>query len=212
MADASIRPPARAAYIAKPRALMVAAALTMSGIIISLMVRQYLTTSGVDDALIRSRLWWEVVLNLQILSAGTIWFAFSDAIGMSEGSRRRWYIAQCSFTIISVLLPTFLGTVAAFNNWFEVRPDGVVYWTFLALGLLHWLSGLLLRYLMGVRHKRQAFARFSPLEFLPVLALIVCALLDTVNGGTTWLMLTPFLLYLQGSIPYLKRGLARSRN
>lgn len=195
--------------VARPRALMAAMALITSGTIISMMVDQYLSTSDMDNAITRSRLWWEVVLNLQILSAGTIWFTYVDAIAQSKGRRRLLYILSCSFGTFSVLLPSLLGAIAAFNNWFEVRPEPSVYYMFFGLGIMHWLVGVLLQYLPGLGKGREKMRRRTPalpVFFLPVILLVILVLVDGLQGGSLWLVATPFLLYLQGAIPFIARG------
>lgn len=192
-----------------PRSVMAGCALVTSGIIIALMVRQYHMTSSIDDALIRSRLWWELVLNIQILSAGIIWFAHADAISHNQGKRKRLYIWQCIFSIASVLLPSILALIAVLNNWFEVRPGPEVYWTFVILGFLHWAWGFLFvvskrwRWNASLSEKRKLL---RPGEFAPVMILLVVIAVDAPSGGIFWTIATPVFLYLQGAMPYFYRG------
>ncbi|MBO6505283.1 MAG: hypothetical protein JJ850_09810 [Kordiimonadaceae bacterium] len=192
-----------------PRSIMAGCALVTSGVIIALMVRQYLTTSSMDDALIRSRLWWEVVLNIQLLSAGIIWFAHSDAISRTEGKRKRIYILQCLFSVLSVLLPSILALISAVNNWFEVRPSPSIYWMFIGLGFLHWAWGF--GFVMARRWKLDASSPnkrklLRPGEFAPFVVLLIIIAIDAPAGGNTWTIATPILLFMQGAMPYFYRG------
>lgn len=195
--------------VSSPRSLMAGCALVTSGIIIALMVRQYHMTSSIDDALTRSRLWWEVVLNIQILSAGVIWFAHSDAISRTEGKSKRIYILQCMFSIVSVLLPSILAFIAVVNNWFEVRPSPSVYWIFVCLGFLHWAWGFL--FVVARRWRLDASSRrkrrlLRPGEFAPFVVLLIVIAIDAPSGGYMWTIATPVLLFMQGAMPYFYRG------
>ena len=195
--------------VVRPRSLMVAGALTMSGVIIAHMIHLYLDNSAIDGGVTRSRLWWEIVLNLQILSSGVVWFAYADIISNAEGKRRRSYIFQCVFVIMSVLLPTLLGAVAAWNNWFEIRPDTEVYWAFIGLGLLHWFIGIFMQWHHSRRYKKEKRSnakRIKAVEFLPVLVLVLIAVIDAPAGGTHWLVAMPVLLYMHGAVLFVLDG------
>lgn len=195
--------------VSSPRSIMAGCALVTSGIIIALMVRQYHMTSSIDDALTRSRLWWEIVLNIQILSAGVIWFAHSDAISRTEGKRKRLYILQCIFSVISVLLPSILAFIAVVNNWFEVRPSTSVYWIFVGLGFLHWAWGFLIivvrRWRLNTDSPRKR-RLLRPGEFIPFIILMIIVAIDAPAGGTFWTIATPVFLFMQGAMPYFYRG------
>ena len=127
------------------RALLTAIALIITGVIVAQMVAQYVTTSELDQGLNRSRLWWEIVLNLQLLSVGMIWFSYSDRIGEATGPVRRLHIVTCGFVSLSAFMPTILGALSASNNWFEIRPNHGVFVNFFLFGVSFWLIGLLLQ-------------------------------------------------------------------
>ncbi len=196
--------------ISDGRSLLGGIALLITGVIVAMMVQHYVASGESDSGITRSRLWWEVVLNLQILSVGMIWFCYSDRISDAKGPVRRLQILLCGFAILSALMPSVLGAVSAANNWFSIRPGpqtfigffifGVVFWLITLVAQL-WFLGLRSRYANRKRRKRSAAF------YAPALTLGAIALFDAPSGGTTWLTMTPVLLYLQGAVPYLLKGL-----
>jgi len=191
------------------RALLTAIALMITSVIFAQMVAQYVTTTEVNQGLIRSRLWWEMVLNLQLLSVGMIWFSYSDRISIATGPIRRMHIINCGFVSLSVFMPTFLGVVSASNNWFEIRPGPDVFVGFFLFGISAGLIGLVLQTILYRLRRKSAehYARRRGIWFfLPSIALGLAVVFDAPGGGTWWLILTPILLYLQGAVPYLLKA------
>ncbi len=196
-----------------PRALLTAIALMTTGVIVAQMVAQYVTTTEIDQGFIRSRLWWELVLNLQLLSIGMIWFSYSDRISDSSGPVRRVHIINCGFVSLSAIMPTTLGVISAGSGWFQIRPGQDVFIGFFLFGVLFWFIGLLLQSLLihyKGKAKKQRLQRRGIGFFTPSLALGVVALIDGPGGGTLWLILTPIMLYLQGALPYFLKAFALS--
>lgn len=191
------------------RALLAGLALMITGVIVAQMVAQYVTTTVVDQGVNRSRLWWEIVLNLQLLSVGMIWFSYSDRIGEATGPVRRLHIINCGFISLSAFMPTILGALSASNNWFEIRPSPDVFVNFFLFAISFWLVGLLLQGLMAHyknKTKKRKLRRRPIALFAPALALGVVALVDAPDGGTFWLIFTPVMLYLQGALPYFLKA------
>lgn len=191
------------------RALLSAIALMITAVIFAQMVAQYVTTTEVDQALIRSRLWWEIVLNLQLLSVGMIWFSYSDRIGETTGAVRRLYIVNCVFASLSAVMPLILGALSAGYNWFEIRPSYRVFVGFFIFGISFWLIGLLLHQLLARTKKNTRKKRtlwFTICFYAPSILLGLTVLFDAPSGGTLWLILTPIMLYLQGAMPYLLKA------
>lgn len=189
--------------------MMTAIALMITGLIVAQMVAQYVTTTEMTQGLNRSRLWWEIVLNLQLLSVGMIWFSYSDRISVATGSVRRMHIINCGFVSLTATMPTFFGVISASNNWFEMRPGTDVFVGLFLFGVSTWLVGILLQSLL-YRSRRKAGKhpghRRGFWFFSPSIMLGVTALLDGLGGGILWLILTPILLYLQGAVPYLLKA------
>ena len=187
------------------RALLAGLALMITGVIVAQMVAQYVTTTELDQGLNRSRLWWEIVLNLQLLSVGMIWFSYSDRIGEATGPVRRLHIITCGFVSLSAFMPTILGALSASNDWFEIRPSPDVFIGFFMFGVSFWLIGLLLQGLLihfKNKTKKRKFRLRGIALFAPALTLGIVALVEAPGGGTFWLIFTPVMLYLQGALPY----------
>lgn len=199
----------RAFTVVDHRALMGAIALVITGVILADMLWHYLMAVAGESALTGSRLWWEIVLNLQILSAAMVWFCYSDRIEGSEGRIRRLQIVRRWFAIITVLLPSMLGAVGIQQNWFVDHPPDSFVWAFAFVVLLFWLSGVLVHALVQ-RNRRNRPPKASPvyriLFFLPVLLLLTITLLDAPYGGQTWLLAIPVLTYLQGAMPFISKA------
>lgn len=196
--------------ISDGRSLFGGLALLITGIIVANMVQHYVTSGESDAGITRSRLWWEVVLNLQILSVGMIWFCYSDRISDAKGPVRRLHILLCGFAILSALMPSILGTVSAANNWFSIRPGPQTFIGFFIFGVVFWLVTLIAQlWFLGLRNRyaKRKRRKRSVAFYAPALTLAAIALVDAPGGGTTWLTMTPVLLYLQGALPYLLRAI-----
>lgn len=196
--------------LADGRSLMAGTAFLITGVIVALMVDNYVNTPAGSNAVTRSRLWWEIVLNLQILSAGMVWYCYVDRISDAEGAVRRSYILLCFYSILAVLMPSFLGAMSAANNWFEIRPSTESFIGFFVFGVIFWFVSMLSQQLLylfkrrrGATHARKSRVR----DFLPAMALVVVIAIDAPRGGNLWLVMTPVLLYIQGGLPYLRRAI-----
>lgn len=190
------------------RALLGAIALIITGVILADMLWHYLQAINGESALTASRLWWELVLNLQILSAAMVWFCYSDRIDGSVGRIRRLQIVRRWFAIITVLLPSLLGAAGIQQNWFVDHPPSSFVWAFACAVMLFWLSGVAVHALVqrNRRNKpRQASTLYRILFFIPTLALVSVTLLDAPFGGQTWLLAIPVLTYLQGAMPFITK-------
>ena len=191
------------------RSLLGAIALIITGFILADMLLLYLAAASGTGALSRSRLWWEIVLNLQILSAAMVWFCYSDRIDGSEGRIKILQIVRRWFAIITVLLPSMLGLVGIQQNWFAEQPPTSFVWSFACMVMLFWLAGLLVHYMVqrNRRSKRTpvSFA-YRFMFFLPAISLIIVTLLDAPFGGQTWLLAIPVLTYIQGAMPFITKA------
>ena len=201
--------PKRFGFVARTRSLMVAGALVTTGIIMANMVYLYMSDGAIVGGVPRSRLWWEIVLNFQILSVGFVWFAYSDIIGMTEAKRKYVYILQCCFVCLSLLMPSFVGAIAVWNNWFETRPPESAFWVVVAAGILNWAVGLILQHLHWRRSTKNKAGNTVTLplsQFLPLLVLAVVLVVDVLTDGNLWWIAMPFLLYLQSAMAFILDG------
>lgn len=196
------------------RALLAAAALLITGAITSEIVDRYVYQEVSGALLTRSRLWWEVVLNLQILSVGMIWFCYSDRIADATGGLKRMHILMCGVTIVAALQPSLLAAVSAANNWFYVRPSLQSFIGFFVFGTAFWFASLLIQIVLVRLRARLAGRkprRRPKWYYAPALLLAAITAVDAPLGGRIWLVATPALLYLQGAMPYLMHAFRRPR-
>ena len=191
------------------RALLGALALNITGVILAFMLYQYLGAVEGSRTLTRSRLVWEVVLNLQILSAALIWFCYSDRIDGSVGAMKLLQRLRLWFALVTVLLPSILGLLGIQQNWFEEQPTAAEVRLFAYIVLAYWLLGVWLN--ARVRIKRSSMVRtvgwqYRLLFLSPAILLAIVFAVDILRGGQIWLLAIPVLTYLQGSMPFITKA------
>ncbi len=197
--------------IARPRAMMAGCALVFSGIIITLMVQQFLAPDEGRGVLTRSRLWWEIVLNVQLLCVGMMWFYYAEKIEDAVGSKRRYLIFRATLSVITVSVPAVIGTAAALNNWFELKPDSGTLYVFVGSLIVYWAAGLFLhrQIVLGrVRNRIRLQVRVGFKFFIPLYLLMMVIVCDIALGGTNWAVMTPILLSFQAATPYFLKAFA----
>lgn len=173
------------------------------------MLWHYLQALGGESGLTASRFWWEIVLNLQILSAAMMWFCYSDRIDGSEGRIRLLQIVRRWFAIITVLLPSMLGAAGIQQNWFVDHPSPEFVGVFACVVLLFWMIGVVVHALVQRNRRnrpRKASLKYRVLFFTPALCLLIVILLDAPGDGQTWLLAIPVLTYLQGAMPFITKA------
>ncbi|WP_025896299.1 hypothetical protein [Kordiimonas gwangyangensis] len=104
------------------RAILTAIAMLITGCILSSMSISFFDSMK-NAGLSRSRLWWEIVLNLQILCGALVWFSFVERIKAATGARYYIRCAQFFVALVAVLLPVEIGLAGAAIGWFEDKPD-----------------------------------------------------------------------------------------
>lgn len=191
------------------RPILAAVSLLISGLITSLMMQQFAELAGGQGVLPRSRLWWELVLNVQILCIGMMWFYYSDRVPETSGPRRRYFLVRSSLSVFTVSIPGVIAGVAAFNNWFEFRPEPSVLFAFSSLLICYWAAGLFLHGQIIVTHTPKGLrpeVRVRWWFFVPFLLLLLVMLCDALFDGINWVVLTPALLSIQAATPYLLKA------
>ncbi|UTW60103.1 hypothetical protein KFE96_07275 [Kordiimonas sp. SCSIO 12603] len=198
------------------RGLLGAFGLLLTGVIVSYLVFQYFDFDGeAAPTTLRSRLQWELILNLQILSLACVWFFFVDYLEGFKGFRRQAMKLRIYLGYIMVLMPLWIVLTAVANNWFVVRATQteihilIVVVIFVRLGF-----GLAIRYYNVLAEKANEPAD-KPVEFKDnyfdyVLYLGGSAFLVWcvyVDGYWHYVVL-PFLFYLKASVAYVRLGRA----
>lgn len=201
------------------RALMGGLSLVISGAVITVMLLQYLAGVG-ETGFSRSRLWWEVAMNLQLLAAGLMWFCYADRIDDSRGQVRSLNWLRLGFGMYGVLLPGLIAIVGAVNDWFLERPgDGFLILFALAMYSV-WQIGVLIDWFVRRRiykeksNDRQVSSKPPSLVsrvvlYLPIILLVVITIFCWVNDDAWWVLAIPIFVYMQGSMPFFIRAFGK---
>lgn len=188
------------------RAVMAILSRLISGTILSLMFHQYFSSTDDGSAFVTSRLWWEIALNLQLLSAGMMWFSYTDRISQVPGRLRTLQLTKCWLAIFAVSTPFAVGLIAVLNDWFIAKPPPIVFGIIVGLAAAHLAVSLTVyRLIERYRQKRQKIYTVSQrlAFFAPSLLFTVLATACVTSGDTIWFSFTPLFLFMQGSMPYV---------
>lgn len=196
------------------RAILGAIALIVVGVVVSMMSSNYVLRDEAEFGLIRSRWWWELVLNSQILCAAFIWFTHIDKVKAAQGARFWARLLQMLAGLVAVLLPVWVAIIAAMAGWFEERPSMKSVDLLITAVLAAWAVAVLILWAVNgrasgtIRPTRvfKRFGRWRVLGFLPSILALLLVVVESRRGGVMHYMYGPFLLYLQGAMPYLARS------
>lgn len=186
------------------RAAMAIVSRLIAGSILSLMFFQYFSSPSGSSAFVTSRLWWEIALNLQILSIGMMWFSYADRICPEQGPLRRLQLIKRWLAILAVSTPFVVGFIAVVNNWFTERPPPIVFGIIVGLALAHLIISLTVR-LQIEKHRqhRQDYTAWWRLAFFaPSILFTFIAIACLRSGDLMWFSIAPLFLFIQGSMPY----------
>ena len=205
-------------YVHDSRTLMGGCALMISGAILTSMLQLYFGSEYTDEGIVRSRWWWEIVMNLQVLSLAFMWFCYADRVSDNEGLKKRVMLVRLLFSLLIVLLPSWLALVSAYLNWFVERPSievigNLIFIMLVIWGLTNFVPGFM-HLVAGKKDNRQGFlfTYMKPRKwyvYMPVYMAFLVWVLEIVRGGTLHYQYVPLLLYTQAAIPFLMRGLGR---
>lgn len=201
------------------RAFMGGVSLVIAGTIITVMLLQYL--AAIDETgFTRSRLWWEMALNLQILAAGLMWFCYTDRIEDSRGRVRFLNRIRLWFGMYGVLLPAVISVIGIINGWFEERPSNVFLIVFALAMYSVWQVGVVVDWFIRrsvYRNAVKAEATTSKppsavsrlVLYLPIIILVFVLIFCWVNDDAWWVLAIPVFVYLQGSMPFFMRAFGK---
>lgn len=188
------------------RAFMAILSRLISGTILSLMFFQYFSSQEDGSAFVTSRLWWEISLNLQLLSAGMMWFSYADRISPKPGPLRRLQLTKCWLAILAVSTPFVVGFIAVLNDWFVEKPEPIVFVIIVGLAVVHLAVSLAVRLKIEnySQHPRQIYSAHRRLAFFaPSIAFAMLAVVCGIVGDTIWFSFAPLFVFTQGSMPYI---------
>jgi hypothetical protein len=201
--------------VSSDRAILTAIAMLITGSILSSMSMSFLDSMR-DAGLSRSRLWWEIVLNLQILCGALVWFSFVERLKTATGTRYYVRCLQFFVALVATLLPVEIGLAGAALGWFENKPDLVDLNWLILICLIMWGMGMSIpiigqRLLEGRWRMPPFFAGLSLprvlLRLAPFLVAITLTVVEEYRGGELHYYYGPFLLYLQGALSYMLRAI-----
>jgi hypothetical protein len=205
-------------YVKDSRALMGALAMLLSGGILTSMIQLYFDGQSEGAGVVMSRWWWEIVMNLQVMSIALLWFCFVDRISEAEGSRKRVLQFRLVCNMLIALLPVWMALVSGYANWFVERPPIAVIDYLVAVMIGFWAFVVLMSRLMVLRGNAKAYGgagfwsviRFPmTIDWLPTYIVAALFIYGQAFGGTLHYRLIPMFLYLQAAMPYLKSGLTK---
>lgn len=159
----------------------------------------------------RSRFWWEISLNLQILCVALMWFCYSERIDRAQGQKRTLQVIRRWIGIFFVLVPSMFGFGGIFLGWFLTPPDPVLLLSLAGVVLVLWLFVLVLQktYQLRIGSGWPVLTlQQRLLYFSPTLTLAVIGLFGELSDLPFWLLAIPVFIYLQGAMPFLMRAFA----
>lgn len=197
------------------RSVMAFVSLLIAGSLVSTLFHHYMAFQETGVAFDRPRLWWEVLLNLQLLAIGMMWFSYSDRIAEPRGALRFYQQTQRFLGTLSVAVPAILLIVCVFLDGFSVRFGPNIVAIFITTAAIHLAVRYLLRQkirtLQGKANIRQPFS-FYVLYYLPAEILAVTVIMDMITGNTWCLIMAPAALYGQAGMAHAGSFLRRTRS
>jgi len=193
-------------------------ALILVGAILTSMLQFYFADGYPAQGIVRSRWWWEIVLNIQILAVAFMWFCYVDRVADATGVRKRVMRLQMYFGLAVVLVPLWMALLSAYLNWFVVRPPIEIIDLFMCGLLGVWGLIALLPRLMILNSKSSQYQGVTLLSLLkprawylltPLYVLIAIWVVWAIADNIIHYQYTPLLLYIQAAVPYFERGLGR---
>lgn len=203
------------------RALAGALALLLVGAHLSIMMGFYFFPGGEAFALLQSRWWWELSFSLQILCFALMWVCHHERVFHdTKGWRRMRAISRLIVGLAGVSTPSWVIVFSAMNDWFKYPPNlmdlayyaGLVFVTWVVLAyVLPVLTMLLFRrerfINLGLKDQRVGGALMLAAPFLVLLAV---ATVEIPRGSHLHIVVWPFLTYVHGATPYLRKAFAAS--
>ena len=195
-------------------------ALIITGVILTSMLRFYFAGEYTGQGVVRARWWWEIVINLQILSAALMWFCYVDRVAGATGAMKRIMRLRMAFGLSVVLLPIWMALLSAYLNWFVVRPPIEIIDLMMCGMLAFWaLSVFLPRFLimkskLASNPKVTFFSLMKPnawYSLTPVYVLVGIWSIGMIEDSVIHYHYAPLMLYFQAAVPYIERGFTGHR-
>jgi hypothetical protein len=192
-------------------------ALILVGTILTSMLQQYFAGEYTGAGIIRSRWWWEIVLNLQILSVAFMWFCYVDRINDSHGPKKLVMRLRMFFGLAVILVPTWLALLSVYLDWFSVRPPLLAIDLLLCGMLGVWGLAIFIPRLLILKARPEGYADATFVSLLkpahwyslfPVYLLVGVLVLGISRSSEFQYQFIPLLLYAQAAMPYLESAVS----
>lgn len=201
-------------------ALLGACGLILTGVVLSIMSYHYFTGEFSEDGVARSRTWWEIVLNGQVLALALMWFNYSDEIQRTDHGKRGIIWLRMAMGMLAVSVPGVILIIAVIFGWFEHKaPVSVVHHIFV-VSIGFWLVTILVN-LIAVHYSttgtisiKRAMGSFTPASIwlsLPLIGVTGLLAFDWIAGAARWYYFVPVLCYSQAAMPFIERGFGVGR-
>lgn len=204
-------------YIEDGRALLGAFALILTGIVLSVMIYLYFSGNYGISAISTARVWWEIIMNFQVLSIACIWFCYANAIYIPVRNIAVLMRIRLCVAMFAVMIPLWIVLVSVFMNWFVQPPTLRVFEYILLFMFALWVFSTITPRVSQLRAYNKSISFVSLwhgsktirlASFLPLSILLMLVIYDMTIGKTYCYYCMPFLLYLQSAVPYLRKGIS----
>jgi len=202
------------------RVLLGAFALVLTGIIVSVMMHLYTSGYYGISAIALSRWWWEIIMNLQILAIGCVWFCYANLIQGPASKRVYFMRIRFSIALFSVMVPLWTVLLSVLLDWFEKPPPLIAIDYILGGMLFIWCVSIVIPRAGRLRARDAEISFLSlwragkPIRFvtsLPLIVLVILIVSDAVFETSYYYVYMPVLLYMQAAVPFIQKGIVRKR-
>ena len=198
------------------RALWGGIAFLTTGVVLSVMCGLYFYSSATGENYLKSRMFWEIVLNLQVLCISLIWFAYDERIENAQGRWRVRMIVNLVFAIIVNLGPLGFFFYTTYKTWYSNFPSeatiiGIVHaivlgWLFFELlvqGGFRLITGTILMR-SGGETSWTGSRIFG--NMWPVMVMVLVLVAAELTGEKLFYVVAPIFGYMKGALDFFNRA------
>lgn len=200
------------------RSLFGGLALVITGMLLTAKAAFFFEMDFFGRGIMRSRWWWEILLNLQILALAFMWFAHHNRILVSSGRWRIRAIANLLIGFVATAVPGLVLLTAAYFDWFRVLPTDERIRSIIWYGCFLWFLGAMAfpafrSFVMRAEKPMYFFEvgwrealRWGAVHYWPGVLMIALMLIGHTFDVRVGYIMAPFLAYLQGATHYFTKS------